>query len=113
MGPGATAFTRMPFSASISARPAVNGGAHEERLQRHFSYSDRIRYYWPDARAAAAVDEMLGALPGSIPETLISQYLGRVYAGVVAKRVAPRPRDLCLAAIDAALAPYFDATAAR
>ena len=28
----------------------------------------------------------------------------------VEKRVAPRPRDLCLAAIDAALAPYFDAT---
>ena len=89
------------------------GGAKEERLQRHFSYSDRIRYYWPHPRAAAAVDHMFGALQGGIPETLISQYLGRVYAGVVAKRVVPRPRDLCLAAIDAALSPYFDATATR
>lgn len=90
-----------------------SGGADEERLQRHFSYSDRIRYYWPDARATAAVDDMFARLHGDIPETLISQHLSRVYAGVVAKRVAPRPRELCLAAIDAALAPYFEATAAR
>ena len=90
-----------------------SGGADEELLQRHFSYSDRIRYYWPDAKASAAVDDLFGRFTGDIPETLISQYLGRLHAGVVEKRVAPRPRDLCLAAIDAALAPYFDATAAR
>lgn len=89
------------------------GSAEEERLQRHFSYSDRIRYYWPDARAAAAVDDMFGRFHGDIPETLISQYLARVYPSVISKQIAPRPRDLCLAAIDAALAPYFDATAAR
>ncbi|WP_428412563.1 D-tagatose-bisphosphate aldolase, class II, non-catalytic subunit [Pararhizobium sp.] len=90
-----------------------SGGADEELLQRHFSYSDRIRYYWPDAKASAAVDDLFGRFTGDIPETLISQYLGRLHADAVEKRVAPRPRDLCLAAIDAALAPYFDATTAR
>jgi D-tagatose-1,6-bisphosphate aldolase subunit GatZ/KbaZ len=89
------------------------GTADEQRLQRHFSYSDRIRYYWPDARAAAAVDELLARLPDEIPETLISQHLARLYPGVVEKRVAPRARDLCLAAVDAALAPYAAATAPR
>ena len=89
------------------------GSADEERLQRHFSYSDRIRYYWPDARASAAVDALFDQLRGDIPETLISQYLARSYPDVVAKRVVPRARELCLAAIDAALAPYSAATAAR
>ncbi len=89
------------------------GTADEQRLQRHFSYSDRIRYYWPDARAATAVDELLARLPDEIPETLISQHLARLYPDVVEKRVAPRARDLCLAAVDAALAPYATATAPR
>lgn len=89
------------------------GAAEELRLQRHFSYSDRIRYYWPDKQAAGAVGTLMTALPDPIPETLISQYLARVYPDVVTGRVAPRARDLCLAAIDAALAPYSTATASQ
>ncbi|TAW05661.1 D-tagatose-bisphosphate aldolase, class II, non-catalytic subunit [Rhizobium ruizarguesonis] len=89
------------------------GSPDEQRLQRHFSYSDRIRYYWPDPRASAAVGELFRRLPDEIPETLISQYLGRLYPDVVSKRVAPKARELCLAAIDTALAPYSGATANR
>ena len=44
-----------------------------------------------------------------IPETLISQHLARLYDRVVAGKLLPQPRDLCLAAIDAALDPYYDA----
>ncbi|WP_018899530.1 D-tagatose-bisphosphate aldolase, class II, non-catalytic subunit [Rhizobium sp. 2MFCol3.1] len=89
------------------------GSAEELRLQRHFSYSDRIRYYWPDRQAAGAVEALMAALPDPIPETLISQYLARIYPDVVTGRVAPRARDLCLASIDAALAPYSTATASQ
>jgi D-tagatose-bisphosphate aldolase class II non-catalytic subunit len=89
------------------------GTADEQKLQRHFSYSDRIRYYWPDARAVAAVDQLFAELPAAIPETLISQHLARLYPAVVEGVVAPKARDLCLAAIDAALAPYATATAPR
>jgi D-tagatose-1,6-bisphosphate aldolase subunit GatZ/KbaZ len=89
------------------------GSPDEQQLQRHFSYSDRIRYYWPDPRASAAVGELFRRLPDEIPETLISQYLGRLYSDVVSKRVAPKARELCLAAIDTALAPYSGATANR
>ncbi len=89
------------------------GTGAEQHLQRHFSYSDRIRYYWPDARASAAVDRLLTRLPDAIPKTLISQYLARLYPDVVEKRIVPKARDLCLAAIEAALTPYAAATAPR
>ncbi len=94
-------------------RGHYSGSSEEQRLQRHFSYSDRIRYYWPDSDASAAVDRLLARLPAAIPETLISQYLGRIYPEVVAGRVKPSARDLCIAAIDAALSPYSQATANR
>ncbi|MFE0018553.1 D-tagatose-bisphosphate aldolase, class II, non-catalytic subunit [Mesorhizobium sp. NPDC059054] len=88
------------------------GSAEEQRLQRHFSYSDRIRYYWPDKRAVSAVESLFTRLDGDIPETLISQYLGRIYPAVIDKKVPPRARDLCIAAIEMALAPYSAATIA-
>jgi D-tagatose-bisphosphate aldolase class II non-catalytic subunit len=89
------------------------GNAEEQRLQRHFSYSDRIRYYWPDAKAAASVERLFERLNGrDIPETLVSQYLGRLNPQIVSGTLAPKARDLCLAAIDGALAPYSIATRA-
>lgn len=39
-----------------------HGSADEQRLQRHFSYSDRIRYYWPHPKVAAAVDELMAVV---------------------------------------------------
>ncbi|MQT11867.1 D-tagatose-bisphosphate aldolase, class II, non-catalytic subunit [Segnochrobactrum spirostomi] len=83
------------------------GTPDEQRLQRHFSYSDRIRYYWPHPHAAAAVARLLARLDGRrIPETLISQYLGPLYPAVAAGRLAARPHDLLIAAVQRSLAPY-------
>ncbi|NNU64085.1 D-tagatose-bisphosphate aldolase, class II, non-catalytic subunit [Rhizobium sp. WYCCWR 11152] len=108
-----TAMEKIMVEQPASWTGHYGGSPDEERLQRHFSYSDRIRYYWPDPRASAAVGELFSRLPDEIPETLISQYLGRLYSDVVSQRVAPKARELCLAAIDAALAPYSAATAIR
>ncbi|MDR3472967.1 MAG: D-tagatose-bisphosphate aldolase, class II, non-catalytic subunit [Devosia sp.] len=86
------------------------GDDAEQRLQRHFSYSDRIRYYWPEPAAQAAVDALWQRHAGrQIPETLISQYLARLYPAVVSGRLPAAPRDLCLAAINGALDPYYAA----
>ena len=52
-----------------------SGSEQELWLQRHFSFSDRIRYYWPSAEATAAVDallERLGEKP--IPAPVIHQF---------------------------------------
>ena len=52
------------------------GGPIDQWLQRHFSLSDRIRYYWPSRKAKAAVDDLMVRLGDrSIPAPLISQYL--------------------------------------
>ena len=86
------------------------GTSEEKRLQRHFSYSDRIRYYWAHPQAAAAVDRLIAMFgKRDLPEILISQYLPRLYPSVLAGRISAQPRDLCLAAVDAALDPYYAA----
>ena len=38
------------------------GGAPDESVLRHFSYSDRIRYYWSSPAANSAVQSLLGRL---------------------------------------------------
>lgn len=84
-----------------------HGTPSEQRLNRHFSYSDRIRYYWTDPKAEAAVENLFQCLEGlKIPETLVSQYLARQYAGVVAGETQAEARALARAAVRFALAPY-------
>ncbi|SHJ24185.1 class II D-tagatose-bisphosphate aldolase, non-catalytic subunit [Wenxinia saemankumensis] len=95
-------------------RPYVQGGGTGAGIQRHFGLSDRIRYYWPAEGPRAAVERMSAALEGrDIPWPLISQCLGRLADPVAEGRVAPRARDLVIASIRAALAPYTAACAAR
>ncbi|WP_213937015.1 D-tagatose-bisphosphate aldolase, class II, non-catalytic subunit [Pseudomonas sp. dw_612] len=80
------------------------------RVQRHFSYSDRIRYYWPFAAASRAVEEMFLALGDEpIPETLVSQYLPQLYPSVVSGQGERSARGLVLAAIGQVLAQYRQA----
>ena len=81
--------------------------------QRHFSYSDRIRYYWPHPRAQAAVDALMARLgDAEIPATLVSQYLPRLWEGVRGGRVRPVARDLAVASVRVALDPYSAACSA-
>ncbi len=48
-------------------------------IQRHFSYSDRIRYYWPVEKAREAVAGLEQRLSSKrIPATLLSQYMPRL-----------------------------------
>ena len=84
-----------------------HGDAVAQHLNRHFSYSDRIRYYWANPQAEAAVARLFGSLSDTpIPETLVSQFLPRLYGDVVNWVVPPTARSLALASIRAALAPY-------
>jgi D-tagatose 6-phosphate 4-epimerase len=52
------------------------GDAAEQYVLRHYSLSDRIRYYWPEPAAAQAVNRLVAALRGrSVPRPLFWQYL--------------------------------------
>jgi len=53
-----------------------SGDETELWQQRHFSLSDRIRYYWPHPKACKAVEELYHRLEGKqIPQPVLSQYL--------------------------------------
>ncbi|ROM61764.1 D-tagatose-bisphosphate aldolase, class II, non-catalytic subunit [Pseudomonas brassicacearum] len=87
-----------------------HGDAAALRVQRHFSYSDRIRYYWPFAAASRAVEEMFLAFGDEpIPETLVSQYLPLLYPRVVSGQHGSTARELVLAAIGQVLGQYREA----
>lgn len=58
------------------------GAGNDLWLQRHFSYSDRIRYYWPTEKAEAAVSHLLSRLRGKeIPAPVLGQYLPNATGG--------------------------------
>lgn len=84
-----------------------SGSDQEQRIQRHFSYSDRIRYYWATPEADAAVDDLLGRLEKvDIPDPLVSQFLPLLYRLGAEGHAKTNARDLLIAAIRLALAPY-------
>ncbi|MGO8800832.1 MAG: D-tagatose-bisphosphate aldolase, class II, non-catalytic subunit [Roseiarcus sp.] len=89
------------------------GSENERRLLRHYSYSDRIRYYWPRPPAASAVAELIAELDSApLPETLISQFLPQCYPAARDGLIAARPRILIDFCIKLALKPYLSAAGA-
>jgi len=83
------------------------GSADEQRIARRYSYSDRLRYYWPDpqiARAEARLYENLSAI--AIPLPLISQFLPEQYARVRAGELSADPHSLVIDRVRDCLRPY-------
>jgi D-tagatose 6-phosphate 4-epimerase len=93
----------------------LHGTPADLRRERHFGYADRIRYYWPEPAAQAALaslDARLAATLGGrpIPETLVSQYLGALYPDVAAGRLLAEPHALQVGAVQRILRQYRAAT---
>ncbi|KPC86370.1 tagatose-bisphosphate aldolase, partial [Streptomyces sp. NRRL F-6602] len=71
------------------------GDAAEQRLARRYSYSDRMRYYWPDPEIQKAQARLLDNLSAvGIPLPLLSAHLPLQYARVRHGELAARPHDL-------------------
>ena len=88
-------------------RAHYRGSADETRLQRHFSFSDRIRYYWTRPKAQAAVERLFARLGERIiPEPLVGQYLGALAPAVADGAEPARARNLAIAAVQRVLAVY-------
>jgi D-tagatose-1,6-bisphosphate aldolase subunit GatZ/KbaZ len=102
-----TAMEELMLKEPGNWRKYYEGGPDELRLQRHFSFSDRIRYYWPRPEAQAAVDRLFAKLGDKlIPEPLISQYLGGLFPELVDGSFSARPRALVVGAILQVLRRY-------
>lgn len=71
------------------------GNDRQQHFSRHYSYSDRLRYYWPDKQVQAAVDRLLTNLADEeIPLPLLSQYLPQQYLRVRQQQLANEPQAL-------------------
>jgi D-tagatose-1,6-bisphosphate aldolase subunit GatZ/KbaZ len=91
-------------------QPYYRGTPDEQRVLRHFSYSDRIRYYWAAPGPREAVRELLEHLSKtSIPEPLISQFLPTLYPRVTSGALVATPRALVLEAVSDVLRVYAGA----
>lgn len=66
-----------------------------QQLSRRYSYSDRCRYYWPEASVQKEVDLLLSNLSASeIPLTLLSQYFPQQYEAIRSTTIPNRPESL-------------------
>jgi D-tagatose-bisphosphate aldolase class II non-catalytic subunit len=80
----------------------------DPRLQRHFGLADRIRYYWPDPRAQAAVQRLLTDLADKrLPDPLLLAHFAPSEIATARTSRHPLPRALALARVQTALRPYF------
>lgn len=77
------------------------------KWQLSFSFSDRIRYYWPSLQLK--VDCLFNNLATTIPLPLISQYLPEQYSAVITGEIAPTAHALVLHKITTVLATYAEA----
>jgi D-tagatose-1,6-bisphosphate aldolase subunit GatZ/KbaZ len=78
-----------------------------QRVLRHFSYSDRIRYYWHSPVAQEAVQRLFKQLGGQdIPLTLISQFLPTHYQRMADANSSVTPRALVIEAVRDVLRTY-------
>lgn len=83
------------------------GDDEEQRFLRRYSYSDRVRYYWPDPEIQAAQARLLSNLTTrEIPLALLSQHLPAQYGRVRSGKLSSRPEALILDHIQDALKDY-------
>ena len=88
-----------------------HGSGTDEAVLRHYSLSDRVRYYWPRPEARRAVGALLAALDGvPLPRPLLSQFLPRLADRVAGGEVEATPRALLIRSIRDVLRPYRMAT---
>lgn len=101
--------------ARMRAAPAnwskyYHGAGASLDFQLNYSFSDRIRYYWPDPEIVAAQDKLFANLRTHVPPLpLVGQYLPIAFATHRAGRITLDPVDLVIAHIDATLDAYHGA----
>ncbi|MBX2886355.1 MAG: D-tagatose-bisphosphate aldolase, class II, non-catalytic subunit [Granulosicoccus sp.] len=84
-----------------------SGSEHEQWIQRHFSLSDRIRYYWPEPAVNEVVEDMLARLgEREIPPPLVHQY----FPDMGMQSESATGRELLVNSVVGVLRLYDDAT---
>jgi D-tagatose-1,6-bisphosphate aldolase subunit GatZ/KbaZ len=91
-------------------RDYYRGDENDVRLSRFYSYSDRCRYYWPDAQVQKELKVLMENLTSHAPAmTLVSQYLPLQYEAIRAGALQARPADIIQGHIRQVLGKYAKA----
>jgi D-tagatose-1,6-bisphosphate aldolase subunit GatZ/KbaZ len=110
--PGEHSRLREVLEERMLARPGYwepyyGGEAATRRMARVYSFSDRLRYYWPDPAVEAAVGRLLANLSQvEIPLPLLAAWLPLEYARVREGSLGAEPRELVLDHVGAVLRDY-------
>ena len=110
-----TLAVRAAVEAAMNRNPAhwethYGGDAQYQAYSRHFSFSDRVRYYWTEPKVAQTVARLFDFLDVSeLPLPLISQHFPQHRVASAGGNVASQAGALCVASVQMALAPYADA----
>ncbi len=88
------------------------GSPSEQRLARRYSFSDRVRYYWPDPRLQTAQDHLLANLSAApLPLSLLSQYAPDAYRRIRQGELPNTPHAVLLDRVASVLRDYAFACA--
>lgn len=91
-----------------------HGDDRSQKLARLFSFSDRIRYYWPDPEITHAEQVLLDNLgEAGIPLPLLSQYLPEQYARIREGHMPADPRAIVLDKVKSVIRLYEAACSAE
>lgn len=100
------------LDAEMAANPVYwekyyPGNSGEQALQRKYSFSDRVRYYWQRPDVEKAVDQLFANLDSmKVPISLLSQYLPHQYLAVREERLELSSREIALDKIREVLRLY-------
>ncbi|NAW70575.1 tagatose-bisphosphate aldolase subunit KbaZ [Vibrio sp. V27_P1S3P104] len=103
---------RQVLEGAMHAEPKYWQGYYEgdsetQRLARSFSFSDRIRYYWPDQKVNDGLAVLLHNLQDHpIPLPLISQYLPIQFQAIREGRLTSDPKAIIVNKIGEVVALY-------
>ncbi|WP_044362793.1 tagatose-bisphosphate aldolase subunit KbaZ [Vibrio fluvialis] len=87
-----------------------HGNESQQRFSRSYSFSDRIRYYWPDQTINQAQEHLFSNLArNGIPLPLLSQYLPEQFHHVREGLISAEPKVLVIDKIRQVLRSYAKA----
>ena len=88
-------------------RKYYRGTEEEQALKRKYSFSDRIRYYWPDLQVQSALGKLLKNLnEKQIPLSLLSQFAPKQLERIRRKEMAASPDAIISDSVHEVLRSY-------
>ena len=92
-------------------RKHYSGNESHLKFLRKYSYSDRVRYFWPDKTITDSLNRLFNNIEQNpIPLCLLSQYMPVQYSAVRDGKLDNKPIDLIYSKIHEVIDKYYYAT---